>query len=76
MSTVQRDAKRLAAYTKDSISRECSPNLLNSTGLSLITSRNILITFNFRRRAICRGASILPSIGNLSKGAINFIEDY
>ena len=72
MSIVQRDIKRLTTYIKDFISREYRSNLLSSTRLSFITSENILMTFSFRRRATCKGASILHSISKLSEGGYKF----
>ena len=75
-SMVQCDIKRLTTYTKDSISSQCSSNLPCSNRLFVITNRNILITFSFRRKAICRRANILPLVGKLSKGAASFREGH
>jgi len=73
---VQSNTRRLTTCAKDSIHSEYSLNPLYSNGLSLITNRNILITFSFKRRAICRGANILLSIDKLSRGTTNFKEGH
>ena len=73
---MHRDVKRFTTCDRDSISKECSPSLLNSTGLSLITFGNVFMTISFRRSTAHSRASILPSIGKLSRGIANFIDGY
>ena len=76
MLVAWKGTKRFTTWANDSISRECSPNPPNSTRLSLITIKNALISFSFRRSAAYKGASILPSIGKLGKGVVNFVDYY
>ena len=76
ISAVQRDAKRFTTWASNSISKECSSNLPNSTGLSLIAFRNIFITFYFGRSTICSRASTLPLISKLSKSIVKFVDDH
>ena len=65
---VQITTKRLTACANNSISSKYSSNLPNSSRLFFITNGNVRITLSFGRRAIYRGANILPSLSKLSRG--------
>ena len=70
---VYRDANRFTICNRESISKKCSPSLLNSIGLCCITIKKVFITFIIGSSIVYSRASVLLLISKLSRGAANSI---